>query len=79
MEAKIVRLNGESVDVTSYVELLEFYGYDGFIELMEDVAFAYAAHYLENAEELCTRGTAERLHLLRQLIMAVREIKPVAG
>lgn len=77
MEAKIVRLNGESVDVTSYVELLEFYGYDGFIELMEDVAFAYAAHYLENAEEISLMGAAARLDLLKQLIGTIREVQPV--
>ena len=77
MEATIVRLNGESVNVTSYVGLLEFYGKDDLIEMLEDIAFAYAVHHIENAEEISLMGAAARLDLLKQLIGTIREVQPV--
>lgn len=70
-------LNGESVNVTSYVELLEFYGKDDLIEMLEDIAFAYAVHHIENAEEISLMGAAARLDLLKQLIGTIREVAPV--
>ena len=36
--------------------LLEFYGKDDLIEMLEDIAFAYAVHHIENAEEISLMG-----------------------
>ena len=72
MEKMIAVLNGEKVDVNRYVGLLEFYGK----EMLEDIAFAYAVHHIENAEEISLMGAAARLDLLRQLIGAIREVAP---
>ena len=76
MEKMIAVLNGERVDVSRYVGLLEFYSKDGLIEMLEDIAFAYAVHHIENAEEISLMGAAARLDLLKQLIGVIREVAP---
>ena len=42
--------------MSRYVGLLEFYGKDDLIEMLEDIAFAYAVHHIENAEEISLMG-----------------------
>lgn len=77
MAAMITKLNGAPMDVSRYVGLLEFYGKDDLIEMLEDIAFAYAVHHIENAEEISLMGAAARLDLLKQLIGTIREVQPV--
>ena len=77
MAAMITKLNGAPMDVTRYVGLLEFYSKDDLIEMLEDIAFAYAVHHIENAEEISLMGATARLDLLKQLIGTIREVQPV--
>lgn len=77
MAAKITEVSGVKMDVTRYVGLLEFYSKDDLIEMLEDIAFAYAVHHIENAEEISLMGAAARLDLLKQLIGTIREVQPV--
>ena len=77
MEKMIAVLNGEKMDVSRYVGLLEFYSKDGIIEQLEDIAFAYAVHHIENAEDVSLMGVAARLDFLKLLIGAIREVAPV--
>lgn len=77
MAAMITKLNGAPMDVSRYVGLLEFYGKDDLIEMLEDIAFAYAVHHIENAEEISLMGAAARLDLLKQLIGTIREVQLV--
>lgn len=73
------QIGGEFLNISRYADFLDWYERDELIAKLEDVTFSFAHHRMAQVAEGInpTKDDIDTLALMRELIQAIREIKPL--